>query len=152
MQQGSTESLNDVPLSDKPLESTRGPSDIVNELEGRLKVLMQTTGATSPSDLLERFTAQKEAMQRLNYLRTVTESEKKHLEQQRDGLSSQLEQLKFSDTKENEVYVSTDAITVPFLVRKTGEKVLKMFFFSLQKSRILGRIENKHCRKESQRE
>ncbi|XP_031621682.1 coiled-coil domain-containing protein 151 [Contarinia nasturtii] len=102
MQQGSTESLNEVPLSDK-LESARGSGDIVNELEGRLKVLMQTTGATSPSDLLERFTAQKEAMQRLNYLRTVTESEKKHLEQQRDGLSSQLEQLKFSDTKENEV-------------------------------------------------
>lgn len=105
MQQGSTESLNDIPLTDKASpESAKGPSDLVIELESRLKLLMQTTGATSPTDLLNRFTAQKEAMQRLNYLRTVTESEKRHLEIERDELSSQLEQLKFSDTKENEVY------------------------------------------------
>lgn len=106
MQQGSTESLNDAPLSEKTSsESARGPTDVVNELESRLKILMRTTGATSPSDLLERFTSQKEAMKRLNYLRTVTESEKKQLEFQRDALSSQLEKLKFSDTKENEVWV-----------------------------------------------
>lgn len=104
MQQGSTESLNDIPLTGKATpDSTKAPSDFVNELEFRLKILMQTTGATSPTDLLERFTAQKEAMQRLNYLRTVTESEKRHLEIERDELTSQLEQLKFSDTKENEV-------------------------------------------------
>lgn len=104
MQQGSTESLNDAPLSDKAApDSAKGPPDLVIELEVRLKLLMQTTGGTSPADLLDRFTAQKEAMQRLNYLRTVTESEKRHLEIERDELSSQLEQLKFSDTKENEV-------------------------------------------------
>ncbi|XP_055306396.1 outer dynein arm-docking complex subunit 3 [Sitodiplosis mosellana] len=104
MQQGSMESLNDIPLSDKrSSESARGPSDFVNELEGKLKVLMQTTGATSPKDLLERFSSQKEAMQRLNYLRTVTEAEKRHLERRRDDFTSKLEQLKFSDTKENEV-------------------------------------------------
>lgn len=106
MQQGSTESLNEAPLTDKAgSESAKGPSDLVIELEARMKLLMQTTGGTSPADLLERFTAQKEAMQRLNYLRTVTESEKRHLEIERDELTSQLEQLKFSDTKENEVYV-----------------------------------------------
>lgn len=104
MQQGSTESLNDAPLTDKASpESAKGPLDLVKELESRLKELMQTTGATSPQDLLARFTTQKEAMQRLNYLRTVTESEKRHLEIERDELTSQLEQLKFSDTKENEV-------------------------------------------------
>lgn len=104
MQQGSTESLNETPLTGKASElSAKGSTDIVNELENKLKVLMQTTGATSPEDLLERFTAQKEAMQRLNYLRTVTEAEKRHLEIERDELVSQLEQLKFSDTKENEV-------------------------------------------------
>ena len=98
------ESLNDVPLSDKRSpESVKGPTDFVNELESKLKVLMQITGATSPQDLLERFSSQKEAMQRLNYLRTVTEAEKRHLEIRRDDLTSQLEQLKFSDTKENEV-------------------------------------------------
>lgn len=103
MQQGSTESLNDEPLTGKESPGTAKPSDFVIELEHRLKVLMQTTGATSPIDLLERFTTQKEAMQRLNYLRSVTESEKRHLEIERDELTSQLEQLKFSDTKENEV-------------------------------------------------
>lgn len=105
MQQGSTESLTDTPLSVKPTpESAKEPTDYVNELESRLKTLMQITGATSPVDLLNRFTSQKEAMQRLNYLRTVTEGEKRQLELDRDELSSQLEQLKFSDTKENEVY------------------------------------------------
>lgn len=104
MQQGSTESLNEVPLTGKQSEqSAKGSTDAVNELENKLKVLMQITGATSPSDLLERFTSQKEAMQRLNYLRTVTEAEKRHLEIERDELATQLEQLKFSDTKENEV-------------------------------------------------
>lgn len=101
--QGSMESLNDIPVSDKRSESARESTDFVHELEGKLKVLMSTTGATSPMDLLERFTTQKEAMQRLNYLRTVTESEKRHLELRRDDLSIQLEQFKFSDTKENEV-------------------------------------------------
>lgn len=101
------ESLTDAPLTDKvSADSAKGPSDIVNELETRLKVLMQTTGATSPKDLLDRFTTQKEAMQRLNYLRTVTETEKRHLEHERDSFTSRLEQLKFSDTKENEVYDS----------------------------------------------
>lgn len=98
------ESLNDIPVSDKrSTESARISTDFVHELEGELKVLMSTTGATSPMDLLERFTSQKEAMQRLNYLRTVTESEKRHLELRRDDLSVNLEELKFSDTKENEV-------------------------------------------------
>lgn len=96
--------MTDAPLTDKGgPESAKGPSDLVMELEARMKILMQTTGGTSPADLLERFTVQKEAMQRLNYLRTVTETEKRHLEIERDELTSQLEQLKFSDTKENEV-------------------------------------------------
>lgn len=81
------------------------PNDGADQLETTLKLLMQVTGATSPFDVLKRFNAQKEAATRLNYLRTVTESEKRQLEVQRDELTAQLESLQFSDTKENEVYV-----------------------------------------------
>lgn len=106
MQQGSVESLSgDVLLTEKssPL-SAKGPTDVMNLLENRLKSLMQITGGTSPSDVLNRFTTQKEATTRLNYLRTVTEAEKRHLEVQRDEFTARLESLRFSGTKENEVY------------------------------------------------
>lgn len=102
----------DGQLTDKASEhasSSHGPSDVTYKLECQLKTLMTTTGATSPQEVLQRFTAQKEASSRLNYLRTVTEGEKKHLETQRDDLMAQLESSKFTDIKENEVYV------VPFI-------------------------------------
>lgn len=145
MQQGSTESLNEAPLTDKAgSESAKGPSDLVIELEARMKILMQTTGGTSPADLLERFTAQKEAMQRLNYLRTVTESEKRHLEIERDELTSQFEQLKFSDTKENEVYVTTI-----FMHHSWGIPILILILS--QKSRAFRTIEEEYCRQAGRR-
>lgn len=73
------------------------------QLESQLKSLMQLTGATSPSDVLNRFIVQKEATTRLNYLRTVTEKEKWQLEKQRDELTSNLETLSFTVTKESDV-------------------------------------------------
>lgn len=112
MQQGSTESLSgDAQLtaftakSSDPTSANQDATDITHKLEVQLKILMNTTGATTPKEVLQRFTAQKEASSRLNYLRTVTEGEKKHLEMQRDQLMTQLESFKFSDTKESEVYV-----------------------------------------------
>lgn len=106
MQQGSMESLSGDQLTEKasPI-SAKGPIDVVNQLESHLKVLMQITGATSSADVLNRFTSQKEASTRLNYLRAITEGEKRHLESERDSLTAQLESLKFSDNKENEVLV-----------------------------------------------
>lgn len=98
----------DAQLTDKASENasaSHSPSDIMCKLETQLKTLMTATGATSPQEVLQRFIAQKEASSRLNYLRTVTEGEKKHLEMQRDELMTQLEIFKFADTKENEVYV-----------------------------------------------
>lgn len=74
-------------------------------MEQQFKKLMEVTGATSPLEVLERFLAQKESTSRLNYLRTVTEGEKKHLEMQREILTAQLESSKFSDVKETEEYV-----------------------------------------------
>lgn len=116
----------DAQLTEKASpHSAKGQSDIVNQLESHLKVLMQITGATSCEDVLNRFQSQKEASTRLNYLRAVTiffeyifnydwtcyfcnkvtESEKRHLEMERDNFTAELESLRFSDTKENEVYV-----------------------------------------------
>lgn len=64
---------------------------------------METTGATFEDEVLERFISQKESSSRLNYLRAVTEDEKKSLEIKRETLLSQLETLKFSDVKDTEV-------------------------------------------------
>lgn len=72
-------------------------------MEQLFKQLMEMTGATTSSEVLERFISQKESSSRLSYLRTVTEGEKKHLEEQRELLNGQLEAHKFSnDGKENE--------------------------------------------------
>lgn len=97
--------MGDGPPTGKASPLSAKPNNVANQLETTLKLLMQVTGATSPLDVLTRFNAQKEAATRLNYLRTVTESEKRQLEVQRDELTDQLESLRFSDTKENEVYV-----------------------------------------------
>lgn len=106
VQHGSMESLiGDGPPTGKASPLSAKPNNAANQLESTLKLLMQVTGAKSPLDVLKRFNAQKEATTRLNYLRTVTESEKHQLEVQRDELIAQLESLRFSDTKENEVYV-----------------------------------------------
>lgn len=98
------ESLNDAQLTDKasPISAKTG-NNVGNQLEITLKLLMQVTGATSPSDVFSRFNTQKEATTRLNYLRTVTEAEKRQLETQRDELTASMESLRFSDSKENEV-------------------------------------------------
>lgn len=77
--------------------------EMTSELEMEFKKLMEITGATSPLEVLERFLTQKESTSRLTYLRTVTEGEKKHLEMQREILTSQFENSKFSDTKDTEV-------------------------------------------------
>lgn len=110
VRQGSMDSLaGDGQLTEKASEhasSSRSPGDITYKLDSELKTLMRATGATSPQEVLQRFTAQKEASSRLNYLRTVTEGEKKQLEMQRDDLMAQLESTKFTDIKENEVYVA----------------------------------------------
>lgn len=108
VRQGSMDSLTgEAQQTAKASETASGRSggDVTSKLEAQLKILMTSTGATSPAEVLQRFTAQKEASSRLNYLRTVTEGEKKHLETQRDNLMSQLESFKFTDIKENEMYV-----------------------------------------------
>lgn len=107
--QGSMESLSgDGPPTDPnaTLQSAKDSSGNVVQLETQLKSLMQVTGATSPADVLNRFIVQKEATTRLNYLRTVTETEKWQLEKQRDELTSTMETLCFAVTKESDVYVT----------------------------------------------
>lgn len=120
MRQGSMDSLvGDAQLTEKASETASGghsPGDVTSKLETQLKTLMTITGATSSKEVLQRFTAQKEASSRLNYLRTVTEGEKKHLETERDNLMAQLESFKFTDSKVNEVYVSLLDFLCSFLL------------------------------------
>lgn len=104
--QASTESLLDEPQAGHSEREKVNQSDNeANNLEAKFKVLMSMSGAVSPEDVQQRFVAQKEATSRLNYLRSVTEVEKKHLETQRESLLSELESTKFTDLKESEVYV-----------------------------------------------
>lgn len=103
--QGSMESTTDQQTGKKlgKQDSNAQAQEMTSEMEMEFKILMETTGSTTPMEVLERFIAQKESTSRLNYLRTVTEGEKKHLEIQRETLLSQLETSKFSDVKENEM-------------------------------------------------
>ncbi|XP_055685260.1 outer dynein arm-docking complex subunit 3 [Lutzomyia longipalpis] len=74
-----------------------------NVMDIAFRKLMESTGATATNEVLGRFLAQREATTRLAYLRNVTETAKKDLENQRDTLSSQLDEFRFADIKENEV-------------------------------------------------
>ncbi|XP_055837664.1 A-kinase anchor protein 9 isoform X2 [Episyrphus balteatus] len=76
---------------------------VTTDMETLFKELMEVTGATSPSNVLERFLSQKESSLRLTYLRNAAESEKTDLETQRENLTKELETSKFSEMKESEV-------------------------------------------------
>lgn len=86
--------------------SNKTANDSTSNIEDGFKILMQATGATNSKEVHAMFSAQKEATTRLNYLRNVTEAEKKHLETERDQLTAQMDGLKIYDTKENEVLVT----------------------------------------------
>lgn len=107
LHQGSVESLSGEQQSGKKIvkqDSNEQVQAMTGEMEMQFKKLMEVTGATTPLEVLDRFVTQKESTTRLNYLRTVTEAEKKHLEMQREVLAQQLESIKFSDVKETEEY------------------------------------------------
>lgn len=74
-----------------------------NEMEEAFHQLMDVTGATTPKEVGDRFALQQETTSRLDYLRTVTEGEKKRLEMEREKLISVLEVFKFSDSKNIEM-------------------------------------------------
>lgn len=108
LHQGSVESLSGEHQSGKKIvkqDSNEQVQAMTGEMEMQFKKLMEVTGATTPLEVLDRFITQKESTTRLNYLRTVTEAEKKHLEMQREVLAQQLESIKFSDVKETEEYL-----------------------------------------------
>lgn len=85
---------------DDPMSKTK---DATNKMQDVFKKLMQATGVSTPDGIVDRFLAQKEALQRLNYLRTVTENEKKQLQAQRESMSAELDEFKFADTGESDV-------------------------------------------------
>lgn len=86
--------------ADDPIAKTK---DETSKMQDVFKKLMHATGVSSPNEIVDRFLAQKEALQRLNYLRTVTENEKKQLQSQRELMSAELDEFKFADTGESDV-------------------------------------------------
>lgn len=105
LHQGSIESESidhQVEKKEADLDPTNQVQQTTNEMELLFKNLMETTGATTSEEVVERFISQTESTSRLNYLRTVTEDEKKQMEIARESILSQLDILKFSDVKENE--------------------------------------------------
>lgn len=103
--QESTASISEEHRADK--SQPDDPNDLTKRtttvMELQFKKLMEATGATGASEVLSRYLTQREATTRLNYLRNTAETEKKHLEVQRELLNSQLEEFKFADIKEGEV-------------------------------------------------
>lgn len=85
---------------DDPIAKTK---DETSKMQDVFKKLMHATGVSCPNEIVDRFLAQKEALQRLNYLRTVTENEKKQLQSQREVMSAELDEFKFADTGESDV-------------------------------------------------
>lgn len=127
LHQGSTESLLEEQHTDhSEQENGIQPGNEGSNLEEQLKNLMTMSGATSPQEVLQRFVAQKEATSRLNYLRSVTEVEKKQLETRRETLLAELEATKFTDVKESEVYASH------FSDRNTRAEIHLFYIFSNQ--------------------
>lgn len=100
MHQDSVGSEGGDSASNDPTAQTK---EATNKMQEVFKKLMHATGVSSPNEIVDRFLAQKEALQRLNYLRTVTENEKKELQTQREVLSNELDEYKFADTGESDV-------------------------------------------------
>ncbi|KAK4882934.1 hypothetical protein RN001_006253 [Aquatica leii] len=65
--------------------------------------LKQITGAVSTEEVVERFRAQKETDIRLNSLRDNSEIEKRQLEKNKEGLTTEHEQYKYAEAKDAEL-------------------------------------------------
>ncbi|XP_022221002.2 shootin-1 isoform X2 [Drosophila obscura] len=105
--QDSVGSTSGDPLAAKAENGEEEPASqlasVTSDMESLFKQLMEASGATSPLEVFERFSAQKESAARLNYLRKAAEAEKANLESEREALTGELEAFKFSDVKESEV-------------------------------------------------
>lgn len=80
----------------------RAQLQLLRRREQQFKGLMEQTGATTPAEVLQRYVAQRESGARLGYLRTVAETEKQQLEQNREQFSAALEASKFTSVKEKD--------------------------------------------------
>ncbi|KAK6620703.1 hypothetical protein RUM43_010998 [Polyplax serrata] len=77
-------------------------NQIVSNLEAAFTKLKVATGETETEDILPRFVSQKETKQRLDFLKRITEEEKKQLEMKKEAALVQLEATKFSEVKDRE--------------------------------------------------
>ncbi|XP_055615227.1 outer dynein arm-docking complex subunit 3 [Toxorhynchites rutilus septentrionalis] len=84
-------------------DSSVHDKDSASVMEQKFKKLMQATGVSAASEVVDRFLAQREASARLTYLRSITENEKKQLESQRELMTAQLDAFKFADVKDSDV-------------------------------------------------
>ena len=62
-------------------------------------------GETEAKDVLPRFISQKKTKERLEFLKMITEKEKKQLEMKKESCLAELESSKFSEVKDKEEYV-----------------------------------------------
>lgn len=60
---------------------------------------------TDAEEVFDRFRAQRETSQRLNYLQQTTEEEKLELERTQTSLMAELEAFKFASVKDKDEYV-----------------------------------------------
>ncbi|XP_063907238.1 uveal autoantigen with coiled-coil domains and ankyrin repeats [Zophobas morio] len=78
------------------------PSPPENVLSRAFEVLKQATGASSTEQVLQKFSAQRDTLERLIMLREKAEEEKMTLEKELEDLTSELEFYKYAEVKDSE--------------------------------------------------
>ncbi|EEB12866.1 Spindle assembly checkpoint component MAD1, putative [Pediculus humanus corporis] len=77
-------------------------NQLINQLESAFNKLKLATGETEAKDVLPRFISQKKTKERLEFLKMITEKEKKQLEMKKESCLAELESSKFSEVKDKE--------------------------------------------------
>ncbi|XP_026746499.1 centrosomal protein of 290 kDa-like [Trichoplusia ni] len=96
-----------VVVRQESTRSTEGeavPEEVsaAQQMEDIFQRLMKLTGVTDAEEVFDRFRAQRETSQRLNYLQQTTEEEKLGLEQTQTTLMAELEAFKFASVKDKD--------------------------------------------------
>lgn len=83
-------------------ESSNPPKTEIENLEETFVKLRNVTGVSKAEDVLGRFLGQNATKEKLKKMQTIAEEDKMILEKQRQQLTTEIEVMKFSETKESD--------------------------------------------------
>ncbi|XP_050293793.1 merozoite surface protein 1 [Anthonomus grandis grandis] len=88
--------------ADAEEEKSSTPPHPVEIKSQEFELLKRATGGSSTQEVLERFEAQREALNKLNELRSKSETEKRNIEKNIETLKTKLDGYKYSESREAE--------------------------------------------------